>query len=539
MKRCLLLHCLSLCVLYLCISQAETAASQEGLVTTSHRIVLAGKPFAYTATAGRLPILNNDAGEPHGYMFFVAYTADRAPGSPVRPLTFLWNGGPGSSSSQVHLMGFGPRRLKTNDTYPSWEPLSVNTTLEDNQETWLDFTDLVFVDPIGTGYSRPTKPEYGAEFFSTVGDAESVAEFIRVYRERFDAFNAPIFLAGESYGTVRAQWVAEALERRRTRVAGIALISGFISLGQKQDPAMATASTVSSFTAVGYYHKKLPPDLQSGSLQDAMQKASTWAKNEYAPARQKRESLTLEQRDAVITQLARFSGMTPTLVDPKNLTLSTAIVAEHLLQSEGEDLGRYDARMIAHRDVTKVPWTTFNDPSLAPVIDIMEGTSPTLIRYLRGDLGYKNDLLYRGPFGEAYPAPKSPSGDWMETQFNEETPAGVPAYSVLPGGDSDRAPGEERPAAVPLVTPLRRAMELDPALRVVVMSGLYDSPGCEPTRYSVSLIEPSLRSRVKMSCYVGGHMMYTDKTARQEMKRDMEELERANDHQGTTHQAER
>src|SRR5205085_8356592 len=140
------------------LAQAQVANPQEGLVTTSHHIVVGGKPLAYTATAGRLPIINNDAGEPHGYMFFVAYTVDRASGSPVRPLTFLWNGGPGSSASQVHLMGFGPRRLKMSDTYPTWEPLSSNTQLEDNQETWLDFTDLVFVDPIGTGYSRPPQP---------------------------------------------------------------------------------------------------------------------------------------------------------------------------------------------------------------------------------------------------------------------------------------------------------------------------------------------------------------------------------------------
>jgi carboxypeptidase C (cathepsin A) len=535
MKRKVSLNCLSLFVLYACVSQAQIA-TQEGLVTTSHRIVLGGKTFAYTATAGRLPIINNDAGEPHGYVFFVAYTGERTPSSPVRPLTFLWNGGPGSSSSQVHLMGFGPRRLKTNDTYPTWEPLSVNTTLEDNQETWLDFTDLVFVDPIGTGYSRPTKPEYGSEFFSTVGDAESIAEFIRVYRERFDAFNAPIFLAGESYGTIRAQWVAEALERRRTRVAGIALISGFISLGQKPNPAMASVWAVSSLTAIAYYHKKLSPDLQSGSLEDAMQKAGTWARNEYAPALEKRDSLTLEQRDAVITQLARFAGVAPTLVDAKKLTLSADDLTEHLLQSKGEDLGRYDTRMIGHRDVAKVPWTTFVDPSLSPVMDIMQGTSPTLIRYLRDYLGYKNDLLYRGPFGESYPAPTTPSADWMAASWSQATPAGVPEYATLPGAASGH--GAEASPTVPLVPPLQKAMQLNPALHVIVMTGLYDvaapEVGCEPTRYSVSLIEPSLRDRIKVSCYVGGHMMYTDKTARQEMKRDMEELERGSDHQGTT-----
>jgi carboxypeptidase C (cathepsin A) len=361
-----------------------------------------------------------------------------------------------------------------------------------------------------------------------VGDAESVAEFIRVYRQRFDAFNAPVFLVGESYGTVRAQWVAEALERRRTRVAGIVLISGFISLGQKPNPAMATASTVSGFTAVAYYHKKLSPDLQSGSLQDAMQKASTWARNEYAPALEKRESLTLEERDAVVSQLARFCGVNPTLVDQKKLALSSEDLTEHLL-GDGRDLGRYDARMVGRRDVNKIPWTTFVDPSLSRVMDIMQGTSPTLIRYLRTDLGYKNDLLYRGPFGESYPAPKTPGRDWMASNWSQETPPGVPAYATLPGATGpSHGPDGEASLSVPLVPPLRKAMELDSALRVIVMTGLYDvaasSVGCEPTQYSASLIDAPLRDRVKVSCYGGGHMMYTDKVARQQMKRDMADI---------------
>jgi carboxypeptidase C (cathepsin A) len=512
-------------------ASAQTLSADEGIITTKHQVVLARAPLRYAATAGRLPIVDNDAGQPHGYMFFVAYTVERTPGQPPRPLTFLWNGGPGSSASQVHLLGFGPRRLKTGDTYPTSEPLSITTGLEDNQETWLDFTDLVFVDPIGTGYSRPTKPEYGTEFFSTVGDAESVAEFIRVYRQWFDRFDAPVFLAGESYGTVRAQWVAEALERRHTTVMGIALISGFLRLDQQLPPAMEAALLVPRFTTAAYYHKKLPADLQSGTLQDAVAKANRWARTTYAAALDRRKSvnpLTPEERTTIIAELARFAGVKAEVVDRNSLEISSATFTDQLLQDQGLEVGRYDTRMTAPRDVKKVPWTTLRDPSLVPVLDLMQGTLPTLIRYLRFDLQYRSDLLYRGPFGGGYPAPTHPNGDWMALQWSHgDEPKGVPAYAP---GAPDSGSDTSASSSAPMISPLYRAMELNPSLRVVLMTGMYDGAagrlGCDFATYTVSQIDASLRERVDARCYPGGHMMYTDKQAREELKRDMAALVR-------------
>jgi len=512
-------------------TDAQAPNPQENIVVTEHHILLAGKPLTYRATAGRLPIIDNDAGETHGYMFFVAYTVDRAPGEPARPLVFLWNGGPGSSSSQVHLLGFGPRRIQMGDTYPTSAPLSADTPLEDNQDTWLDFTDLVFVDPIGTGYSRPTRPEYGAEFYNTVGDAESVAEFIRIYRQRFDRFDGPLFLAGESYGTVRAQWVADALVRCHTMVSGIALISGFLRLDQQLSPAMEAALLVPRFTTAAYYHKRLSPDLQSGTLQDAIDKANRWARDTYAPALERRESvnpLSPADRGAIISTLARYAGVQSTVVDAKTLEISSSAFTDLLLQDRGLDLGRYDTRMTAPRDIKKVPWTTTIDPSLTPVMDLMQGTALPLIRYLRLDLGYETDLLYRGPFGGAYPAPKRPNGDWMARNWaREREPTGVPA--IAPAA-SDSTP-DSASSAVPLISPLHRAMGSDRSLRVVVMTGMYDGAapgiGCDLVAYAVSLIDAPLRERVSARCYPGGHMIYTDKLARQEMKRDMAALVRA------------
>jgi carboxypeptidase C (cathepsin A) len=189
-----------------------------------------GRTVAYTARAGLLPIRLNDTGEPRGYIFFVAYTLDRAPREAPRPLTFAWNGGPGSNSLLLHLSALGPRRLTGDGERGDHAGL---IALEDNEATWLDATDLVFVDPIGTGFSRPSRPEYADDFYGVLGDIATTVEFIRTYRTRFDAWDAPVYLAGESYGVWRAAGAAESMERAGQRVAGLVLISGGIPLGPR------------------------------------------------------------------------------------------------------------------------------------------------------------------------------------------------------------------------------------------------------------------------------------------------------------------
>ncbi len=288
---------------------------------------------------------------------------------------------------------------------------------------------------------------------------------------------------------------------------------------------MQIALLVPRFAATAYYHKRLPADLQSSSLQAILDKANRWAREVYAPALERRESvnpLTPAEREAIITELARYAGVKRTLVDSQTLTLPGFTFTEHLLEDKGLDLGRYDGRMTASRDVSKIPWTTFIDPSLSRVMDVMQGTSPTMIRYFRSELQYKSDLVYRGPFGGAYPAPSSPNGDWMASSWARgQEPQGVPAYFPPP-------PGAGPSATVPLISPLRRAMELNPHLRILVMTGMYDHAapgiGCDLVAYSVSLVDAKLRDRIRARCYPGGHMMYTDKGARQQLKRDMAEL---------------
>ena len=255
-------------------------AQDEPIVTTRHAVTIGARSLRYTARAGRIPIRDNEAGDVHAQMFFVSYTLDRAPTDPPRPLTFVWNGGPGSNAALVHLIGFGPKRIAPP---PGAKPGDgTRWVIQPNPGTWLETTDLVFVDPIGTGYSRPTRAEYGPEFYQTRGDAESVAEFIRVYRTRFDAFDAPLFLAGESYGVTRAAGVAAALETRGTDVRGVILLGLALPLGSVS-PAMRAALGLPSLAVAAFTNAKLAPDLQRDRAA-TMKQAEAWATTVYSGA---------------------------------------------------------------------------------------------------------------------------------------------------------------------------------------------------------------------------------------------------------------
>jgi carboxypeptidase C (cathepsin A) len=376
---------------------------------------------------------------------------------PTRPLTFIWNGGPGSSASESHLLGFGPKGYVTPATFPQWT--AKPETIADRPETLLQSSDLVFLDPIGTGYSRATSEGNRDLLYTTHGDAEAVAEAIRVYRTRYDAFDQPLFISGESYGTTRAMNVAWDLVRRRTPLKGVILISGEYELGQSVPKTLEQALQVPMFAATGYDHKARAPELQSLPLSDVLAKAAAWARADYADALSKPATLTPEQRAAILTQLKAFTGIDPQFVDAKTLVLDKETDLDRLLDARSEELGRYDSRMaIARRDLT-LPWVPVRDPSLIPVLDMMQGTSPALIRYLRGTLGFKSDLLYKGPFGEGFhPAPlfyvvPGISDDWMTLWWNKAAKA--------------QAASNDPP-------PLLRAMQQDAGLHVLNVRGLYD-----------------------------------------------------------------
>ena len=478
----------------------QDVAQTPAIVTTRHQVTIGGTVLRYTARAGTIPIRDNDTGDVHAHMFFVAYTLDRAPGAPARPLTFLWNGGPGSNSGLVHLLGFGPKRITAaTGTMPRYS--SSGTALVDNQETWLTVSDLVFVDPVGTGYSRPTKPEYGAEFYQNQGDAESVAEFIRVCRLRLDAFESPVYLMGESFGVTRASLVAEALTRRRTKVAGVILLSGGFPLEGDVPAPMRNALSLPMWTAAAHVNKKLEPDLQRGTIDDAIRASMAYAEGDYASALAKIDALSPAERDAVVARLARFTGLPASQINPKTLRVTTEQVSNTLL---GNDLmvGRYDSRLTGPRDTSGGPYDPTTDPSLKDILD-----AASVLRYLREELGYKSDLFYQGPFGGGYPPPTAFRGDWMSVRWNRATPAAAGR-----GGSATPAP----PAG------LAAALAADPDLRVFHACGYFDMAiACHASDYAARRVAPALATRVSSRVYAGGHATYTDDAARRQLREDV------------------
>lgn len=458
----------------------------KAIVDTRHQITLNGRPLSYTARAGILPVRLNETGEPRGYIFFVAYLADRTPGQPPRPLTFAWNGGPGSNALLVHLSALGPRRL-TDD--------APGLNFEDNQATWLDATDLVFVDPIGTGFSRPARGEYAADFYSVLGDIAATVEFIRTYRTRFDAWDAPVYLAGESYGVWRAAGAAEAMEKAEQRVAGVILISGGIPLGPVIPEEMKTAMFIPTRTASAFFHQKLAPDLQRDRAQ-ALSQSEEWARNVYGNALGRIDQLTIAERTQILMQLSRFTGLDTSRIDHKTLVVDRQFFIDNLLEDRGQGaLGRFDTRQMGG----------------GPAMNRQQQARRRMLinRYLRQELGFRTDLVYQGleTGYSSVPNPESVNARW---RYDQGDP-GVPVVAR----NTDGPPGGTPPW-------LTRTMDIDPSIRAFVATGIFDSlNSCAGNAYTLSRLPPDRSRRITFECYEGGHMMYEDKAARFALKRDI------------------
>lgn len=457
----------------------------EKIITTKHRIDLDNRTVRYIARAGFLPIRHNETGEARAHVFFMFYQLERQPGEPARPLTFLWNGGPGANSVLLHLMGFGPRRIETAGHLESgWE-------IVDNQGTLLEQTDMVFVDPVGTGFSRPTKPEYAPEFYNTLGDIDSIAEFVRIFCLRFDAWDSPLFLAGESYGVWRAGGVAETLENHGQHVNGVILVSGGIPVGPVVAEEMRQALFIPTRTAAAHYHGKLPADLQA-DLDSTLHKVEAWARTDYAAALANRDSLTGPEHQAILDQLARFTGLDPGLLDKDSLLLGRRQFAEFLLKDQGLELARFDTRQ-----------TTARPSNRAGQIDLIS-------RYLRSDLQFKCDLAYAGLETGFSPAGNS----WRNSvgaRWNYNQGTSPPKKPLT----TDAPPGGSQPW-------LLRALNINPSLKIFVATGLFDSlNSCAGNSYLVSELEPEIRGNFTLVCYKGGHAMYHDGDVRLQMKHDI------------------
>jgi carboxypeptidase C (cathepsin A) len=466
------------------------AANDEAVVMTKHQITVDGKPLRYTARAGYLPICDQ-FGEAKAQWFYIAYTVDEAEKKSRRPVTFIWNGGPGSPSSQSHFQLLGPRRRLTSGESNSTTAYPV----VDNNETLLRYTDLVMVDPVGTGYSYPVKPEYGSLFWGVEQDLDSVVEFIRIYLTHSDSLGAPIFLVGESYGTFRAAGVAGKLVDKEYPLMGVVMISSLLNM-KEEGSALSLPLAIPSYAAAAFFHRKLAPDLEK-DLNETLRQAEEWAMGEYPMALMKGDRLGDAEREAVAAKLARFTGLDKAFIVKNNLRVSADQFGQELLASEKKAIGHYDSRVAA--EIKGSSYDVGADPSL-----FKRGGNPFLFTaYLRSELGINIDRPYQGPFGGFWPPSKTPRGDWMAFRFD---------WGTLLDSKLDQS------------NALSGALRMKDDLRVLFASGLYDlTTTYFATDYEISQLglDPKLRSHVEHRRYAGGHMMYEDNEARLKLMQDI------------------
>jgi carboxypeptidase C (cathepsin A) len=462
----------------------ERPLPEEKPVVTNHEIQVNGKALRYWVTTGYMPI-KNTAGETEANIFFMAYTLDRAGSANERPLMFSFNGGPGSASVWLHLGAIGPRRIKMLDDGSMPPP---PFQVSDNPYTWLDQADLVFIDPVGTGYSRAVKPELASKFFGLQGDLASVGEFIRMYITRYERWSSPLFLVGESYGTTRASGLAGYLIDRGIAFNGIILVStvmNFQTLLFAQGNDLPYVLILPSYTATAWYHKKLPADLQQQNLRKVLDEAERWAATDYTLALGKGDALTSSERQAVIDKLARYTGLDKRYLDECNLRVDLPHFNAELLRDQKRTVGRLDSRFKGINAVAVSERPDF-DPSNAA---IRPPYTAAFNSYVRTELGFKSDLEYYILGGGV--------GRW-EWGVNN----GYADTSEL----------------------LRSAFAKNPYLKVLVACGYYDMAtpyfAAEYTLNHMNL-DPSLRNNIKLEYYEAGHMMYIDTKQLAKLKEDV------------------
>ena len=473
-------------------AERPVTASDDKISVTSHQIVLNGQVLKYDAAAGTL-LLKDEAGTPRGSFFFVAYTqshatVDHAAGEfdpAKRPITFIFNGGPGAAAVWLHLGAIGPQRLPFAD---DGDVAPVPAKLVDNMQTWLDVSDLVFIDPIGTGFSRAAPGVKPEEFFGVDADISSIAAFIRLYTTRNNRWLSPKFLAGESYGTTRAAGLSDYLLGEGIALNGIIFIStvlDFQTLEAAGSNDLPYVLDLPTFAAAAIYHKKLSPDLQQ-DMQKTLAEVRQWAMTDYLVALAAGDRLTPQQRTAVIERLARYTSLAPDFIDKRNLRISADAFRKMLLHEQKKVIGRYDARLTADdARPASTDWTEM-DPGLP---NYLAAYTAAINDYVRRALNFESDLTYEVLSGKVHP-------------WNMQHGEGY----------------------LDLATTLSSAMRSNSHMKLFFASGYYDlaTPflGTDYTLDHMNL-SPELRGNICRGFYPGGHMVYHPAAGREKLKTDV------------------
>ncbi len=462
----------------------EPAKLKDVISQTDHTITLEGKKIDYQATAGTM-VLKDEDGKPQASIFYMAYikTGEDAV---KRPLTFCFNGGPGSSSVWLHMGAFGPRRVNFTD---EGQPLPPPAKLVDNEGSILDLTDLVFIDPVSTGFSRAADEKNAKQFHGVQEDLQSVGEFIRLYTTKAGRWKSPKYVAGESYGTTRASALANHLQGKLgMRLNGVLLISAILNFGTTRfddGNDLPYSLFFPSYSATAWYHKKLDSSLQK-DLKKTLAEAEAFASGEYLVALQKGLELTDAERKSVAAKVARFTGLSEEYVLRNDLRVEGQRFMRELLRDRGRTVGRFDSRYLG-RDSTDAGERPEYDPSYAAV----QGTyTEGFNAYIRGELKYETDLPYEILTGRVQP--------WN--------------YGTATNRYLNVAPA------------LRSAMASNADLRVLVANGYYDlATPYAATQYTFNHLgsDRKLLERVTMTYYESGHMMYVHKPSLAKLKKDV------------------
>ncbi len=509
---------------------------EPALSVTTHTIKVNGQTLKYHATAGYIllkeeegkplvkgggggkgssdsksdnePSKTKDGLKPKAKVFFVAYTLDGERDLSGRPVTFAFNGGPGSSSVWLHMASVAPRRALLSDEGEAPPP---PYQLTDNESTWLDKTDLVFIDPVSTGYSRPVGKEDASQFHGLKEDIASVGDFIRLYISRNSRWLSPKLLLGESYGTTRAAGLSDYLQNRYgLYLNGIILVStalnfqSIVFAPQNLEPYVQFLPT---YAASAWYHKKLPDDMQAKSLLEVVTAARTLAGGEYATALRRGDQLPSADKVRLAGELSRYTGLPAADILRWKLRIRDSLFFTHLLHTEGKVVGRFDARFSGLR---YEPGTDGGDQDQEydPSDEAVTGPlGATFNDYIRRELQFESDIPY-------------------------ELVADVQPWNFGEGGVGYPNTSED----------LRKAMTRNPYLKVWVTCSYYDlaTPffGAESVVATMNL-EPAIRANLQFSYYESGHMLYIHKPSRVKFKADFEAFLNDALHQQTVHSAAR
>jgi carboxypeptidase C (cathepsin A) len=455
----------------------------ETSVISTNSAMIGGVKLDYKTIAGTLILKDDQEVNPTASIFYIAYFKEN-PDKKKRPITFCFNGGPGCPSLWLHLGLLGPKRVNLPENGPATPPFS----LVNNDSSLLDLTDLVFIDPVSTGYSRAAPGEDPKQFFGVTEDVKAIGEFIRIFTTRYALWDAPKFLAGESYGSARAAELTRYLQTDLNMfLNGVILISSVLNFQTLDDAQggndLPYPLALPSYTAAAWEHKKLPPKLQEKNLKDVLAEVEKFSLNEYTLSLAKGDTISEKEKSEIVQKLVQYTGLTETFIRQNNMRMNLFDFARNLFYPKNRIVGIYDSRIVGISYGSPAPYAqdpTFYDSTIAALV-------ATFNQYVQSDLNYKNDL----------------------------------AYIAIADVDPWKYPTN---AYLDLSSTMRNNLTQNPSLRLFIASGYNDlvTPYFATTYTFNHLgLDPSLRSHITSNRYVGGHMMYFHIPSLVQMKKDL------------------